>query len=465
MKTPVIDDVDDFISSLADELEAFNRSPFVTDKGRTPLPMEHILPAVRELIGQKRMQPNHQVVQDRAELLCKYAILSHRWKEEELSFTDVAKLSDPTVQAKKGFQKLKNFSKAIEQHYGCRYLWMDTACIDEVDRDRSIPRMFSWYRHAYVCAIYLASHPTNGSMDAWFTRGWTLQEFLAACRIRVFMGNTWTPASREFDTRRDSLIFNTSPIIKHIANSLNWLAYEPGIESTIPLFHAMCQRETTRSEDRVYCLLSALDINISIEYGEGFDRAFGRLQAYYLTHQRSRDLLLWDVAFATEQSNSCSSPWSSMLVSDFETFRNCYIGRQEGCISNLPNSSIAFDEAGLMHIMVTLFPQKALHRAQTHMSNVGPPHGLNVVFASLHVAGSGNALGFHPRNSYYYGVWLRPVPSTYDTAMNHSSNVSGEEGGPKGNGRVVYERVSLQRVKTSDLPQHDLQEPEWVYIR
>ncbi|KAF4567104.1 hypothetical protein EYR36_010720 [Pleurotus pulmonarius] len=206
-ETPVIDATDHFISTLTEELLAYHARAnlfyisYIFPGGVVPRDgsVATVLEAVRELIERKRAHPpmpSKQDVKDQIEILGQYAILSHRWEDEELSFTDVENFSDPLVQSKKGFQKLTAFSKTVEEHYGCRYLWMDTVCISEVARNRSIPLMFGWYRRAYVCVVYFTNpgrpeHPgRDGPRDPWFTRGWTLQEFLAAPRINVLTSNS-----------------------------------------------------------------------------------------------------------------------------------------------------------------------------------------------------------------------------------------------------------------------------------
>ncbi|KAF4573099.1 hypothetical protein EYR36_007609 [Pleurotus pulmonarius] len=134
-----------FLSTLADEVKAYRSSIW------RHAPLNLIVQAVTELTKHTPTQSSittHRV-HEQVELFGQYAILSHRWGVEELSFDDVANLSDTRVQGKKGFKKLEGFSWAVKSLYGCRYLWMDTACIDEADRNASIPLMFSWYRHAF----------------------------------------------------------------------------------------------------------------------------------------------------------------------------------------------------------------------------------------------------------------------------------------------------------------------------
>ncbi len=187
-----------FLLTLADEVKAYRSSIW------RHAPLNLIVQAVTELTKHTPTQSSittHRV-HEQVELFGQYAILSHRWGVEELSFDDVANLSDPRVQGKKGFKKLEGFSWAVKSLYGCRYLWMDTACIDEADRNASIPLMFSWYRHAYVCVIYLSTGKEPG--DPWGTRGWTLQELLAASRIRYVASDWWPVVNRrlKFDAWR-----------------------------------------------------------------------------------------------------------------------------------------------------------------------------------------------------------------------------------------------------------------------
>src|SRR5882724_4313234 len=59
-----------------------------------------------------------------------YAILSHTWENEEITFDDVENLLQPELQKRKGYNKL---SSAIRQatRDGYEYLWADTCCIDK----------------------------------------------------------------------------------------------------------------------------------------------------------------------------------------------------------------------------------------------------------------------------------------------------------------------------------------------
>lgn len=51
-----------------------------------------------------------------------YAILSHRWEEEEFTFED---LKTSATDAKKGYRKIKA-ACSLTRHYGLDYLCVDT---------------------------------------------------------------------------------------------------------------------------------------------------------------------------------------------------------------------------------------------------------------------------------------------------------------------------------------------------
>lgn len=55
-----------------------------------------------------------------------YAILSHRWEDEEISLQDVQRLdASPDLKERKGYQKVRN-ACLCSLEYGLLYLWIDT---------------------------------------------------------------------------------------------------------------------------------------------------------------------------------------------------------------------------------------------------------------------------------------------------------------------------------------------------
>lgn len=250
-RNPVIeDDGTLFMSTLSDALQAYGsmtRDHMAQHMQWPPrVPVHFFLLRVRDLIDAKRTRqtsiPSH-LVHEQIALLGQYAILSHRWCQDgqELSFTDVTKFSESNVQAKEGFRKLTGFAGVVQSYYGCRYLWMDSACISEPDRAASIPLMFGWYRHAYVCVIYLSTSPTVLE-DLWATRGWTLQEVIAANRIICFTKD-WRPVGGETgkfhaDRGNDSKI---SPVYKELVEVTGRLMLLPASKLNVTDPHPQYQ--------------------------------------------------------------------------------------------------------------------------------------------------------------------------------------------------------------------------------
>ena len=103
----------------------------------------------------------------------KYAILSHRWEAEEVSFQD---MSQPKTFGKKGFAKIQSACWHA-RNKGFSYLWVDTCCIDKnssSELGESINSMYRWYQDAEVCFAYLtdveAHKPSEIMNSVWFTR-------------------------------------------------------------------------------------------------------------------------------------------------------------------------------------------------------------------------------------------------------------------------------------------------------
>ena len=123
-----------------------------------------------------------------------YAILSHTWGAEEVTFGD---LIDGTGKSKAGYDKIR-FCAQQAANDGLQYFWVDTCCIDKsssAELQEAINSMFRWYQNAAKCYVYLSDvsirkrKASDWSSDytwesafrssRWFTRGWTLQELLA----------------------------------------------------------------------------------------------------------------------------------------------------------------------------------------------------------------------------------------------------------------------------------------------
>ena len=239
-----------------------------------------------------------------------YAILSHTWEKEEVTFVDW-QYNFPDAQRKLGFSKIqKSCEQALKDGHG--YLWCDTNCIDKrssAELSEAINSMFKWYKNSATCYAYLADVPPGDmasfSSSRWFTRGWTLQELLAP-KALTFYANDWSKfgsrsgLSQEiFDItkiRQDCMgddIFQAS-----ISERMSWVS----------------SRETSRPEDIAYCMLGIFDINMPLLYGEG-EKAFIRLQEEIIRVSNDQSIFCWHW-----DPDHVPRNWSSMLSPSPKTF-------------------------------------------------------------------------------------------------------------------------------------------------
>ncbi|KAB5559511.1 heterokaryon incompatibility protein-domain-containing protein [Coniochaeta sp. 2T2.1] len=229
----------------------------------------------------------------------RYAILSHRWGREEVTYKDFSNLT-PLLRSKQGF-KFAKILKACETAlavYQLQYLWVDSCCIDKsssAELSEAINRMFEWYRRSKVCITHLAdvTHDDGESLrkSDWFRRGWTLQELLAPDFVDLF-DKDWTKLGG-----RASMTGVLSEITRIPADILSrgkdhdydWRL----MHSVAAKMSWASRRRTTRPEDVAYCLMGLFDVTMPLLYGEGF-RAFERLKEAIVKHTNDMSIL-WNV--------------------------------------------------------------------------------------------------------------------------------------------------------------------------
>lgn len=265
----------------------------------------------------------------------KYAILSHRWEDDEVNFDE---FKSGQGRQKRGFWKIEKCCQQAKAR-GLEYAWVDTCCIDKrssAELSEAINSMYNWYANAYECYVYMsdvyaqyndddANSPRSLSkfstseqrestkMDTivgnlservpkwteviegyetrtfndskWFTRGWTLQELLAPSLV-WFFDRRWLLLGdkknlQEVISSTTSISFGilmgmTSLEACSVAQRMSWAA----------------RRETTRIEDVAYCLLGIFDVNMPLLYGEG-RKAFIRLQEAIIQQSDDETIFAW----------------------------------------------------------------------------------------------------------------------------------------------------------------------------
>lgn len=231
-----------------------------------------------------------------------YAILSHTWAEEEVSFHEFQELNEKIVR-KRGFAKVHRFCQVAREH-GYRYSWVDTVAIDKrssAELSEAINSMYQWYSHADLCIIYLGDLSSSEDYDGpearrnaleksrWFGRGWTMQE-LVACRNRKFFANDWSEITSQ-DLGED-IIDICAKVTGICATALR---HERKLEKfcIAERMSWASRRVTMRPEDRAYSLIGVFGVSLSVIYGEGLERAFRRLQDEIMKTSFDQTLFAW----------------------------------------------------------------------------------------------------------------------------------------------------------------------------
>lgn len=215
-----------------------------------------------------------------------YAILSHRWTDDEPSFKDVQKKRWD----EKDYLKLELCRQQAVKD-GFQYIWIDTCCIDKrssAELSEAINSMYNWYTRAAVCYVYLFDVGTDSQpwiQSQWFTRGWTLQELLAPQKVE-FYDMAWERLGDKID--------NSTQISRRTGIPLEALREFDQKAFTIAQRMSWAKnRCTTRSEDRAYSLLGIFDVNMPLLYGEGGGKAFYRLQEEIMKTSTDPTIFAW----------------------------------------------------------------------------------------------------------------------------------------------------------------------------
>ncbi|KAK4178078.1 vegetative incompatibility protein HET-E-1 [Triangularia setosa] len=352
----------------------------------------------------------------------RYAILSHTWEEEEVTF---GQLADPQSVQKIGYAKIRNTCLLAAQD-GFDYAWVDTCCIDKsssAELSEAINSMFYWYQQAAVCYVYLSDlHPdTDLSSDSglascrWFTRGWTLQELIAPRNVR-FYDRKWNFRGTKMDINRqihgitgipESLLRHESSVFDFaIAQRMSWAA----------------KRETTRIEDTAYCLLGLFDISMSPRYGERME-AFTRLQKKIIK-QPTAELSI----FAWTNENAKASDVSGVLAESPKFFKDC------------TNTEASFQDSIYRNLALTTRGIQV--DASIHQIKTGDHHKRCVLFLQLEISGAA------------VGISLRKISGNVYARLNPSTLVDLNRYDVNWNSHLYYQLPVESILLARSLPHH-----------
>ena len=264
-----------------------------------------------------------------------YAILSHRWGQNEVSYKVFRKnTADPEWD---GLWKIRKCCE-VAAAKDIEWVWIDTCCIDKrssAELTEAINSMYKWYERAAMCFIHLydvqISHealerkPVTGTDDKtgsgheesrnsrdetlwntwlrsqpelleqlrksdWFTRSWTLQELLAS-KNRLFLDARWNEIGAM--SPYGALTTEISRITRILATYLVDWERDFDVASIAERMSWASDRICSREEDTAYSLLGLFDVNMPLLYGEGAKKAFRRLQVQIMKESADESHFAW----------------------------------------------------------------------------------------------------------------------------------------------------------------------------
>jgi hypothetical protein len=194
-----------------------------------------------------------------------YAILSHCWGKQEISFECISYSISWTLKAIPESKKLVKCCETARK-YGFKYVWIDTCCIDQrssTELSEAINSMFDWYENAGLYLVYMEDCVKDGleisdpkssfARRRWFTRGWTLQELLAPRKVLFFDSKRNEIATKTILRRAISLI--TGIDIKALQYDYRKVQNDFSIAQKMSW---AAKRQTTRIEDIAYLQLEIM---------------------------------------------------------------------------------------------------------------------------------------------------------------------------------------------------------------
>jgi len=267
---------------------------------------------VKALLEREELMERGERVDRRAKVLefcdddiTKYAILSHRWTEQEVDYDEMVELAKmdgemmDEIRQRDGYRKIFDSCKQAEKD-GYEWLWVDTCCIDKrssAELSEAINSMYRWYENAQVCYAYLHDvldsffpdefddYTYANGWPEWFSRGWTLQEMIAPSNIQFF-NKEWEAIGDKRTLARTLQKITAVP--EHIL--MDGLYGDRPCIAQIMSWAA--NRTTTRVEDRAYSLMGLLGVNMPMLYGEG-KKAFHRLQLEIIRTSNDQSIFAW----------------------------------------------------------------------------------------------------------------------------------------------------------------------------
>ena len=283
-------------------------------------------------------------------------MLSHRWESKEPQLQDIQDkavydLKNPLQLS--GIIKLQSFCK-IARRAGFRWAWIDTCCIDQsnhVELQKSLNSMFVWYRHSALTIVYLSDVPPSlkpGALarSAWNTRGWTVPEFLAP-KVILFYQNDWTPYLGDISPNHKQ----STAIMQELeeATGINpgaVVAFTPGLTDAREKLRWASTRVTLLQEDIAHSLFGIFNVHLPMMYGEGKQKALGRLLEEIVAQSGDISALDWV---------GKSSAYNSCLPADITAYENPPSAQASLSEEEMQKAVSSLRDAGVVELAVSLY--------------------------------------------------------------------------------------------------------------
>ncbi|KAI9571085.1 hypothetical protein HD554DRAFT_2214537, partial [Boletus coccyginus] len=311
---------------------------------------------------------DHSRIREVVQEYFRYATFSHTWEGAEPLFHDVLHGSVHKLAESSTVLKLVMFCTTVREA-GFLWAWCDTCCINKADGSvlqESLTSMFQWYHKSSLTIIHLKGVLSDSEMGAlerslWNTRAWTLQEFFASRVIR-FYTEDWKPYLP------DEKVYNhkeSSVIMAEMARATGTdvdvlLSLRPGSDNVRQKLCLAATRVATKQEDMAYSLFGIFDVSLSVTYGEGEQRAVGRLLQEVLTRSGDVSILAW---------TGESSEYNSCLPAEISVYRepaSPYVpspiedGEMDALVAELRTSPKTVDSAMVLYDRVAVLPSPRL---------------------------------------------------------------------------------------------------------
>ncbi|KAI6081880.1 HET-domain-containing protein [Hypoxylon rubiginosum] len=343
----------------------------------------------------------------------KYAILSHRWSDDEVIFQDMnnkdfrKKLADRSAPyssySNRGFTKIRETCRLARDLYKLDYAWIDSCCINrdlQDERTAAINSMFRWYMKASVCIVYLFGHkdpnkfPTrdaNNSSESWFKRGWTLQELLAPKKVHFYSTGWYLIGSKtEYSVEIEAITGIPERVIRNVD--------ELGMYSIAQRMSWAAGRVTTEEEDTAYCLCGIFGIvGMRREYGLGHgkrppaEEAFLCLQKNIIDESNDMSIFAWSDPECSESYNLLArSPKAFSGCGDITS--TCQASKRTKIGQNILDITDITETPGAIHLYfteVTIDAEKWTDKPYWDTMPVSWTHKLTQIRYVLFVAATG----------------------------------------------------------------------------